>query len=80
MVPYAAKKVIRVGVNGVKIGRDLAVNQMLMHTNLYALNSIGITIYNVLTANPYEIAFSILAVKLGITNKILIGVILAFLL
>jgi hypothetical protein len=39
----------------------------------------GVTIYNILSANPYEIAINILALKLGIANKLLIILIVAFL-
>jgi len=71
---------MRVSINSIKLGRDIAVNQILVNSHINSLGMVGITIYNVMTANPYEIAFSILAVKLGFSNKILIGVILAFLL
>ena len=33
----------------------------------------GVTIYNIVSTNPLEIALSILAVKLGVTNKIVLG-------
>lgn len=71
------KKVIRVSRNGLIMSRDIAINQILINSNI---NAFGITIYNVLTANPYEIAISILAVKLGFSNKLIIGLIIAFLL
>ena len=56
---------------------------MLVNSHISSIGLVGITIhgvYNVMTANPYEIAFSVLAIKLGFTNKILIGIILAFIL
>ena len=39
----------------------------------------GVTIYNILSANPYEIAINILALKMGVANKLLIILIIAFL-
>ena len=69
------KKVVRVGWNGIRIGRDIGMNQILINTGI----DFGVTIYNILTVHPYEVALSILAVKLGFSNKILLGIILAFL-
>jgi len=73
----AAKKVMRVGRNSVMLSRDIAVNQILINSNIH---SFGITIYNILTVNPYEVALSIIAVKLGFSNKIALALIIAFLL
>ena len=58
------------------MGRDIAVNQALINSNL----NWGVTIYNIVSTNPLEIALSILAVKLGVTNKIVLGLIIAFIL
>jgi hypothetical protein len=58
------------------MGRDIAINQALINCNI----QFGVAIYSVISMNPYEIALSILAVKLGISNKIVIGLIIAFLL
>ena len=58
------------------IGRDMAVNQILINSHL---PSWGITIYNIINTSPLEIALGILALKLGMTNKIILGVIVAFL-
>ena len=71
-----SKKVIRVSRNGFIMSRDIAVNQILVNSSM----NFGLTIYNIMTANPYEVAISILAVKLGFSNKIILGLIIAFLL
>jgi hypothetical protein len=71
------KKVMRVSRNSLVLSRDIAVNQILINSSMHTF---GITIYNVLTANPYEVALSILAVKLGFSNKIALALIIAFLL
>ena len=58
------------------MGRDIGVNQGLASCHL----NWGVTIYNIVNTNPLEIALSILAVKLGVTNKIILGLIIAFIL
>jgi len=58
------------------MGRDVAINQALISSHL----NWGVTIYSVISANPLEIALNILAVKLGVTNKIILTLIVAFLL
>jgi hypothetical protein len=40
----------------------------------------GVAIQNIVMYNPYEIALSVLALKLGITNKVILSIIIAFLL
>ena len=63
-------------MNFYNIGRDIAINQALVNSNI----PFGIAVYGVISMNPYEIALSILAVKLGVSNKIVIGLVIAFLL
>ena len=70
------KKVIRISKNIFGMGRDVAVNQALINAHI----NWGVTIYSVISANPLEIALSVLAVKLGVTNKIILTLIVAFLL
>jgi len=70
------KKGMRVSNNLISIGIDLAMNRIL---EMYHI-PFGVAIQNIVMYNPYEIALSILALKLGITNKIILSVILAFLL
>jgi hypothetical protein len=57
------------------MGRDIAINQALMSSNM----NWGVAIYNIISSNPLEITLNILAIKLGITNKIIISIIVAFL-
>jgi hypothetical protein len=57
------------------MGRDVAINQALISSKF----NWGVSIYNIVSANPLEITLNILAIKLGITNKIIISVIIAFL-
>ena len=57
------------------MSRDVAINQALISSKL----NWGVSIYNIVSANPIEITLNILAIKLGITNKIIISVIIAFL-
>jgi hypothetical protein len=65
-----------VNKNALGLSRDIAVNQLLINSHLPTW---GVTIYNIINTNPLEIAISILALKLGITNKIILGLIVAFL-
>ena len=55
--------------------RDTMITKTLNHYHF----EFGITIMNIITSNPLEIAVSILALKLGITNKLILGLIIAFL-
>lgn len=55
--------------------RDTIITKTL---NYYHID-FGITILNILTTNPYEVALTIIALKLGISNKIILGLIIAFL-
>ena len=57
------------------MGRDVSINQALISSKF----NWGVSIYNIVSANPLEITLNILAIKLGITNKIIISVIIAFL-
>ena len=66
----------RVNKNALGLGRDMAVNQILINSHLPMW---GVTIYNIINTNPLEIAIGILALKLGFSNKILLGLIVAFL-
>lgn len=62
--------------NFISIGIDYSINKLLNNS----LVPFGITIQNIMSYHPYEIALSVLALKLGITNKIILSVIIAFLL
>jgi hypothetical protein len=55
---------------------DYSINQIL---SMYYI-PFGVTIQNIMAYQPYDIALSILALKLGITNKIILSIIIAFLL
>jgi hypothetical protein len=72
MVP---KKVMRVSKYSVNYCRDNAINQIMINGNM----TFGLPLYNIIVASPIDIAVSLIALKLGITNKILIGLIIAFL-
>ena len=69
------KKVNRVLHFSVMNARDTMITKTLSHYHI----DFGVTIMNIVTTNPLEIAVSILAIKLGITNKIILGLIIAFL-
>ena len=69
------KKVMRVSKYTVNYCRDNAINQIMINSNM----TFGLPFYNIIVASPIDIAVSLIAVKLGITNKILIGLIIAFL-
>jgi hypothetical protein len=60
--------------------RDIAVNQLVVsgYTAKYGLN-FGVDIYNIITTSPIEMAIALLGIKLGITNKIILSLIIAFL-
>ena len=73
MVP---KKGIRVGRNVSYIARDYTINKLLMgtHTNW------GVTISQILSYTPTDLAISLLVAKLGFSNKMVVALIIAFLL
>jgi len=54
----------------------MIVNQVLNNYHI----PFGIAIQNVMSYSPYDIALSVIALKLGITNKVILTVIIAFLL
>jgi hypothetical protein len=62
--------------NFISIGIDYSINKLLNNS----LVPFGMSIQHILQFHPYEIALSILALKLGVTNKIILSVIIAFLL
>lgn len=66
---------MRVSKYTVNYCRDNAINQIMINSNM----TFGLPFYNIIVASPIDIAVSLIAVKLGITNKILIGLIIAFL-
>jgi len=70
-----SKKVKRVSKYSVNYCRDNAINQIMISSNM----TFGIPFYNIIAASPIDIAVSLIALKLGIKNKILIGLIIAFL-
>ena len=55
--------------------RDSMINNILTSHHF----DFGVTIYSIIASNPIEIAVSILSLKLGITNKVLIALIIGFL-
>lgn len=69
------KKVGRVIRFSYYYGRDIAVNQMLISSSI----DFGVTIYNIVTVSPLQIAVGILGAKLGIQSKAIIFLIVAFL-
>jgi hypothetical protein len=70
------KKVNRVSGNLMSIGIDLTINRILNELNI----PFGLTIQHVMAYSPYDIALSIIAVKLGIQSKLVLAIIVAFLL
>jgi hypothetical protein len=70
------KKGIRVGRNVSYIARDYTINKLLMGTH----TSWGVTISQVLSYSPTDLAISLLVAKLGFGNKLVIALIVAFLL
>jgi hypothetical protein len=62
--------------NFISIGIDYSINKLLNNS----LVPFGITIQHIIQYHPYEVVLSVLALKLGITNKIILSVIIAFLL
>jgi hypothetical protein len=66
---------IRIKNNFWGMARDVAINQILISSG-----NIGIQLSQLLQYNPYDIALGLILTKLGVTNKIIIGVIIAFLL
>lgn len=71
-----SKKGIRVGRNVSYIARDYTINKLLMgtHTNW------GVTISQILSYTPTDLAISLLVAKLGFSNKMVVALIIAFLL
>lgn len=77
------KKALRVSNNLFTISRDIIINQILKDNGLTKGSSaltFGLTIYNIATLKPLEVAVGILAVKLGFSNKVILALIVAFLL
>lgn len=70
------KKALRVSNNLFTISRDIIINRVLIDNGL----TFGLTIYNIATLKPLEVAVGILAVKLGLSNKVILALIVAFLL
>jgi hypothetical protein len=70
------KKGIRVGRNMSYIARDYAINKILInsHTNW------GLTISQIMSYSPSDLAISLLIAKLGFGNKMIVALIIAFLL
>jgi hypothetical protein len=54
----------------------MAVNQILISSH----TSFGLTIAQILQYNPIDVAIGLIIAKLGFGNKLVIGLILAFLL
>jgi hypothetical protein len=75
-VAWFEKKGMRICNNLSSIIMDYTINQVLTTYRI----PFGITIQNIMAYQPYDFALSILAIKLGITNKVILSVILAFLL
>jgi hypothetical protein len=73
MVP---KKGIRVGRNVSYIARDYTINKILMGSH----TSWGVTISQIMSYSPTDLAISLLVAKLGFGNKLVIALIVAFLL
>jgi hypothetical protein len=71
-----SKKVKRIRNNIIDIGVDFTVNNLLNNYHI----PFGIAIQEVMNHSPYDIALSILAVKLGIQSKLVLSIIIAFLL
>ena len=70
------KKGIRVGRNMSYIGRDYAINKILINSH----SNWGLTISQILNYTPTDLAISLLIAKLGFGNKMIVALILAFIL
>jgi hypothetical protein len=70
------KKGIRVGRNVSYISRDYTINKILMGSH----TSWGVTISQIMSYSPTDLAISLLVAKLGFGNKLVIALIVAFLL
>jgi len=70
------KKVNRVHNNLISVGMDFTINKIL---DMYHI-PFGVTIQNIMSYHPYDVAISIIALKLGIQSKLVLSVIIAFLL
>jgi hypothetical protein len=71
-----SKKVKRVGDNLLSVGIDLSINKLLSNYHI----PFGVTIQQVMSYSPYDAALTIIALKLGISSKLVISIIIAFLL
>jgi hypothetical protein len=67
---------MRISYNALTMGRDLAINQLLIDAKL----DYGAWIYSMATFNAREILLTTIGLKLGLSNKIIITMILAFIL
>jgi len=70
------KKVKRVSDNIMSIGIDLSISKLLNNYHI----PFGVTIQNIMAYSPYDMALSIIALKLGISSKLVLSIIIAFLL
>lgn len=70
------KKGIRVTRNVSYIGRDYAINKILINSH----TTWGVTISQILNYTPLDLAVSLLVAKFGFGNKMVIALIIAFLL
>lgn len=70
------KKGIRVGRNMSYIARDCTINKLLMGSH----TSWGVTISQIMSYSPTDLAISLLIAKLGFGNKMIIALIIAFIL
>ena len=71
-----SKKIRRVHNNLISVGMDFTMNKIL---DMYHI-PFGVTIQHVMMYQPYDIALSIVALKLGIQSKLVLSIIIAFLL
>jgi hypothetical protein len=71
-----SKKVKRVSGNIASIGIDLSISQLLNNYHI----PFGVTIQHIMAYSPYDMALSIIALKLGISSKLVLSLIIAFLL
>lgn len=69
------KKINRTTTYGLVSVRDSLINYSFHRLQF----DFGVTIYGIISSNPLEIAVGILSLKLGLSNKILIGLIIGFL-
>lgn len=74
------KKILRVNSNIYDNGKSSLLSALIPSGSNFEYINFGLTIYQILSYNPYEIAINLIAIKLGITNKIIIALIIAFIL